>query len=561
MNSSRFLRHNIRSPFSGLMAHGEPWVWLMSGSLAVAVTMIVGLLLFITVRGSLHFWPRPLYEITLRDGETCLGEVTSRETVSNNPQEDETFDDRRLVHIANFELTGTHYRWINESDIATTQQPKFATVVERLEGGRFHGFPVRVLKNGVAVSIGPETAWLKYKEIAPAIRQQFRDANHLDKHERGELQQRLRSARLAMFNARLKYGTEENSFVDAARDKEKQISKEVATLSSRLDKKLASLRKVSQAWSFEFETAEGHSVILPIEEIVQAWQPNNLGFLRTLRVYGARWWEFLSDDPRESNSEGGVFPAICGTVSMTLFMALLVAPFGVLAALYLREYSADGPLTATVRIAINNLAGVPSIVYGAFGIGFFCYGVGGWIDELFFSASLLADNQPTYGTGGLLWASLTLALLTLPVVIIATEEALVAVPNSMREGSYACGASKWQTIYRIVLPRALPGILTGLILAMARAAGEVAPLMLVGVKKVALDLPIDTSFPYIHPEREFMHLAYLVYDVGFQSPNSQAAKPMVFTITLLLVALIASLNITAIYIRSHLKRRYVPQHF
>lgn len=246
---------------------------------------------------------------------------------------------------------------------------------------------------------------------------------------------------------------------------------------------------------------------------------------------------------------------------MTLFMALLVAPFGVLAALYLREYAADGPLTATVRIAINNLAGVPSIVYGAFGIGFFCYGVGGWIDELFFSASLLADNQPTYGTGGLLWASLTLALLTLPVVIIATEEALVAVPNSMREGSYACGASKWQTIYRIVLPRALPGIMTGLILAMARAAGEVAPLMLVGVKKVAADLPIDTSFPYIHPEREFMHLAYLVYDVGFQSPNSQAAKPMVFTITLLLVTLIAALNITAIYIRSHLKRRYVPQHF
>ena len=561
MNSSRFQRRNIRSPFSALMAHGEPWVWLMSGSLAVAVTMIVGLLLFITVRGSLHFWPRPLYEITLRDGETCLGEVTSRETGANNLQEDETFNDRRLVHIANFELTGTHYRWINESDIATTQQPRFATVVERLEGGRFHGFPVRVLKNGDAVSIGPETAWAKYEEIAPAIRKQFRDANYLDKHERGELQQRLRSARLAIFDARLKHGTEENPFVETARDKEKQIAKEVAMLSSRLDKKVASLRKANQAWNFEFETAEGHSVILPVEEIIQAWQPNNLGFWRTLRVYGARWWEFLSDDPREANSAGGVFPAICGTVSMTFVMALLVAPFGVLAALYLREYAADGPLTATVRIAINNLAGVPSIVYGAFGIGFFCYGVGGWIDELFFSASLLADNQPTYGTGGLLWASLTLALLTLPVVIIATEEALMAVPNSMREGSYACGASKWQTIYRIVLPRALPGIMTGLILAMARAAGEVAPLMLVGVKKVALDLPIDTSFPYIHPEREFMHLAYMVYDVGFQSPNSQAAKPMVFTITLLLVTLIAVLNITAIYIRSHLKRRYVPQHF
>lgn len=543
------------------MAHGEPWVWLMSGSLAVAVTMIVGLLLFITIRGSLHFWPRPLYEIALSNGETWLGEVTSLETRANNLQNDTDFDDRRLVHVANFEVTGTHYKWIDENDITSTQQPRFATVVERLESGRFHGFPVRVLKNGVAVSNGPEKAWAKYKEIAPTIRQQFRDANHIDRHKRGELQQRLRSARLALFDARLRYGTEKNSFVDAARAREKQISKEVAELSSRLDRKLASLRTANQAWDFEFETAEGQSVILPVEEIVQAWQPNNLGFWGTLRVYGARWWEFLSDDPREANSAGGVFPAICGTVSMTLIMALLVAPFGVLAALYLREYAADSPLTATVRIAINNLAGVPSIVYGAFGIGFFCYGVGGLIDEFFFRASLLADNQPTYGTGGLLWASLTLALLTLPVVIVATEEALVAVPNSMREGSYACGASKWQTIRRIVLPRALPGIMTGLILAMARAAGEVAPLMLVGVKKVALDLPFDTSFPFIHPEREFMHLAYLVYDVGFQSPNSQAAKPMVFTITLLLVVLIAALNITAIYIRSHLKRRYASQHF
>jgi phosphate transport system permease protein len=218
-------------------------------------------------------------------------------------------------------------------------------------------------------------------------------------------------------------------------------------------------------------------------------------------------------------------------------------------------------VTTAVRIAINNLAGVPSIVYGAFGLGFFCYGLGGGIDELFFRASLVADKQPTFGTGGLLWASLTLALLTLPVVIVATEEALSAVPNSMREGSYACGAGKWQTIRRIVLPRALPGIMTGLILAMARGAGEVAPLMLVGVKKLALDLPIDGTFPFVHPEREFMHLAYLIYDVGFQSPNSQAAKPMVFTITFLLVTIIALLNLAAIWIRSRLKRRYVSQQF
>ena len=331
--------------------------------------------------------------------------------------------------------------------------------------------------------------------------------------------------------------------------------------SRELDIATSKLREENREWAFAFRTADGQEVTLPLEQMVQAWQPNRLGFWGKLRVYGARWWEFLADDPREANSAGGVFPAIWGTVAMTLIMALLVAPFGVLAALYLREYAASGPLTSTVRIAINNLAGVPSIVYGAFGLGFFCYGVGGRIDELFFRASLVADNQPTFGTGGLLWAALTLALLTLPVVIVATEEALSAVPNSMREGSYACGASKWQTIRRIVLPRALPGIMTGLILAMARGAGEVAPLMLVGVKKLALDLPIDSSFPFIHPEREFMHLAYLIYDVGFQSPNSQAAKPMVFTITFLLVTIIALLNIVAIFIRSRLKRRYVMQQF
>src|SRR5438270_10562011 len=156
------------------------------------------------------------------------------------------------------------------------------------------------------------------------------------------------------------------------------------------------------------------------------------------------------------------------------------------------------------------------------------------MDELFFGAAL-ADGKPTFGTGGLLWAALTLALLTLPVVIVATEEALAAVPNSMREGSYACGASKWQTIRRIVLPRALPGIMTGLILAMARGAGEVAPLMLVGAVKIAEDLPLDFSAPFIHPERSFMHLGFHIFDVAFQSQNSEAGRPMVYSTTLLLI--------------------------
>jgi phosphate transport system permease protein len=251
-------------------------------------------------------------------------------------------------------------------------------------------------------------------------------------------------------------------------------------------------------------------------------------------------------------------PAIFGTFCMTVLMALAVAPFGVMAALYLREYAKQGRLVSLVRICVNNLAGVPSIVYGVFGLGFFAYILGGSIDELFFPERL---PTPTFGTGGLLWASLTLALLTVPVVIVATEEALAAVPQSMREGSLACGASKWQTIKYIVLPRAMPGIMTGLILAMARGAGEVAPLMLIGVVKMAPELPIDQFFPYIHLDRSFMHLGFHIFDVGFQSRNSEAAKPMVYATTLLLITLIFAMNAASIMIRNRLKRKFFTGHF
>ena len=213
---------------------------------------------------------------------------------------------------------------------------------------------------------------------------------------------------------------------------------------------------------------------------------------------------------------------------------------------------------SAVRICVNNLAGVPSIVYGVFGLGFFAYMVGAGLDQLFFAERL---PNPTFGTGGLLWSSLTLALLTVPVVIVATEEALSAVPQSMREGSLACGASKWQTIKYVVLPRAMPGIMTGIILAMARGAGEVAPLMLVGVVKIAPQLPIDHFFPYLHLERSFMHLGFHIYDLGFQSRNSEAAKPMVFVTTLLLISIVAVLNATAIVVRNRLRRKFSTGHF
>jgi phosphate transport system permease protein len=554
MTSERFASRprRLRSAHSSLVAQGEPWVWVTAGSLATAIAMIVGLLGYIAWRGAATFWPVPLDLVELRDGSRALGEVAERETPATGG--------RRLLRVANFELSGRHFEWFDDAQVAATTRPEWATAVERLEGGRFHGFPTRLLHGDEVVAEGPEAAWQAFEREHPAVRRRFRQALRIDRVERGDVQRELRAARLAVVQAGVDAPTDA-ARQEAAREAERVVVARVAAATERLDAETARLRGENAGWALEFRTAANETLSLPLDQIVRAWQPNRLSLAGKLGVYLSRWGEFLGDDPREANSAGGVFPAIWGTVAMTLIMALLVAPFGVLAALYLKEYAGRGPITTAVRVAINNLAGVPSIVYGAFGLGFFCYGLGAGIDELFFKASLVADSQPTFGTGGLLWASLTLALLTLPVVIVATEEALAAVPNSMREGSYACGAGKWQTIRRIVLPRALPGIMTGLILAMARGAGEVAPLMLVGVKKLALDLPIDGTFPFVHPEREFMHLAYLIYDVGFQSPNAQAAQPMVFTITFLLVAIIALLNVTAIWIRSRLRKRYVAQQF
>ncbi|MBE7491878.1 MAG: phosphate ABC transporter permease PstA [Planctomycetes bacterium] len=311
------------------------------------------------------------------------------------------------------------------------------------------------------------------------------------------------------------------------------------------------------AVTYTFRTLDGRAASLPLAQVVRAYQPNDLGWFGKLGVYLGRVHEYLLDDPREANTEGGIFPVIIGTLIMTLLMSIAVVPFGVIAALYLREYAKQGPLVSLVRIAVNNLAGVPSIVFGIFGLGFFCVVMGGTVDSLFYPELL---PTPTFGGGGVMWASLTLALLTVPVVIVATEEALIAVPSSQREASLGAGASRWQTIRRVILPQAMPGILTGLILAMARGAGEVAPLMLVGAVKLAPDLPIDGTAPFVHLERKFMHLGFHIYDVGFQSPDVDNTKPLVFTTTLVLLALVAVLNVFAIRVRNKIRKRLKSSH-
>lgn len=311
--------------------------------------------------------------------------------------------------------------------------------------------------------------------------------------------------------------------------------------------------ETESAYTLLVVDANGREKSMALDQVMRVLRPNELSTLEKAWVYAGNVWTVLSTEPREANMEGGIFPAIFGTVMMVIIMSFIVTPCGIIGALYLREYARQGVIVRTVRIAVNNLAGVPSIVFGVFGLGVFVYGVGETIDALWFAERL---PTPTFGTGGILWASLTLALLTVPVVIVATEEGLAAVPREYREGSIGLGATKWETIWKVVLPTALPGILTGLILAMARAAGEVAPLMLTGVVKLAPAMPIDGTWPFLHLDRKFMHLGFHIYDVGFQSPNVEAAKPMVYVTTLVLILVVVTLNLTGIAIRNRMRSKY-----
>ncbi len=258
-------------------------------------------------------------------------------------------------------------------------------------------------------------------------------------------------------------------------------------------------------------------------------------------------WEFISAAPREGMTEGGIFPAIYGTAVLTLLMTVAVMPIGVCTAIYLHEYAPVGSrLPGLIRAAVQNLAGVPSVVFGLFGLGFFVHFVGERMDRVL-------GGDLRFGQPGLLWASLTLAVLTLPVVIVATEEALRAVPLDLRSASLALGATKLQTLGRIVLPGALPGILTGAILAISRGAGEVAPILLTGAAYYLPDLPTTAT-------SQFMHLGYHTYVLATQSPDVEATRPILYSTVLVLLLLTFALNFVAIVIRGRTRSRAAGGH-
>jgi phosphate transport system permease protein len=543
---------------------GEPLVWLCSAGLGLGLLMVFGLLLVITVNGVEVFWPKRIVQIEIGPGsafkfmgsKTLIGEIVKRQAkIITDVKEREAAAAAGKtpievqLYVGNKDVYGASFVYLDQDWIARTSSPRDVLRMERIEYGTAIGYPVAITsKNGERLDAGNPGFNARMHALVQEVNARRDQIHRIERKEIGKINQRMQ--RLQLQKKALGGEDGRNQPALAAID---ENLKKLETDYETLAKQASELREKQGDYSLAYRLAGDSEKSIPMGELISFYYPNQLTFAERAGWFLRNVWIFLTSEPREANTEGGVFPAIFGTFVMTLLMSILVTPFGVLAAMYLREYATQGLFVRSVRIAVNNLAGVPSIVFGVFGLGFFVYFVGGAIDSLLFKDAL---PTPTFGTGGIMWAALTLALMTVPVVIVATEEALVAVPRGMREGSLACGASKWQTIRRIVLPSAVPGILTGLILAMARGAGEVAPLMLVGVVKLAPTLPLDTNWPFIHLERKFMHLGFHIYDLGFQSPDSEAAKPMVFATTLLLIALVVILNLGAIVIRERIRRKY-----
>ncbi len=541
---------------------GEPMVWINAAAVSMSVIAVIGLLALLAVRGFGHFWPGQVLAAQVEDGSSVrpiMGEVVDQVEVSGEQLRSAgytltgpgPFYGRSLLKQGNRDQYGTDFVWLIDEQVKERDFPTTAMVIERTEWGNFYGYLGKVISEGEVVADAADDDGAAWRAFQTSIDQTLavrEDIHHVERVEIGHINYELERLRLRQRSLELQGKDTPEALAELA-ERRAELDAEYRVLQDQLRELYASI----QDHSYTALLADGREVTLPLARVVRAYRPNDMSLLGKIGFYFSKLWEFLSDEPREANTEGGVFPAMFGTVMMVILMSIIVTPFGVVAAVYLREYARQGFVTRVIRVAVNNLAGVPSIVYGVFGLGFFVYFIGAELDQVFFPEAL---PSPTFGTPGLMWASLTLALLTLPVVIVATEEGLARIPKAVREGSLALGATRAETLWRVVLPMASPAMMTGLILAVARAAGEVAPLMLVGVVKLAPTLPVDGNFPYVHLDQKFMHLGFHIYDVGFQSPNVEAARPLVYATALLLVAIIALLNFAAVALRNRLRERY-----
>jgi phosphate transport system permease protein len=538
----------MRTQLKHMLATGNVFIWGCAAGVSLSLLMVFGLLLLIMINGLGYFWISDVIELTLKDGQHVMGQLAGREVIPRTITPDRPEGKSRVrVKIGNRDLSGLDFKWVNDDQIVSEAYPTDVVLLERREWGNMYARIQSVYSGEKLLAEGNDAGWIALGPLIGKTDVLYRQIRQIEQFEIGAINADIERLRL-----KARAFTIEHPASPVSAELTTQVA-DAETRYSQRTEELDRLRAQFDEYSVVMVDANGRDKQIAVGQIIRALRPNEMGVLDKSWLYLVNVWSALSTEPREANTEGGIFPAIFGTVLMVIIMSLAVVPFGVLAALYLREYARQGAMVRLVRIAVNNLAGVPSIVFGVFGLGFFIYAIGGTLDTLFFPERL---PTPTFGTGGILWASLTLALLTVPVVIVSTEEGLAAVPREFREGSLALGATKLETMLKVVIPSALPGILTGLILAMARAAGEVAPLMLTGVVKLAPALPIDGSWPFFHFDRKFMHLGFHIYDVGFQSPNVEAAKPMVYITTLVLITVVILLNLTAVVLRNHLRKKY-----
>lgn len=554
---------NIDPKVSGVtkkwLASGSPWIWLTAGAVSISLLALLGIILLLAGQGMRYFWPAPVYLFELKQTAAgpvnMIGEIYQQQTLSRQqleqagvmlpPQAGETVT-RYLIKTGNREIQGQDFHRLLGSDIQQRTLPKDLLALDRQNNGTAYGFLAGMLDNGQPL-VGNDLAQELLKRI-PVIQSLVRQSKDIQFRQMNMLNQQFEALRLEKKRLQM-HGDLDSKSQDRIAAEWGELQRSHQTMMDTL----RGLQTEQSRYTLLLRDMNGQIHPLSLSQINHAWYPNDMTFGQKLRHWAAQTQKFLTDNPRNANTEGGVFPAIFGTVLMVILMSIVVMPLGVIAAVYLHEYAGKNWLTRMIRISVVNLAGVPSIVYGVFGLGFFVYLIGGSLDKLFYPEAL---PNPTFGTPGVLWAALTLALLTLPVVIVATEEGLSRIPASLRQGSQALGATKAETLWHIVLPMAAPAMITGLILAVARAAGETAPLMLVGVVKSAPVLPVDGIFPFLHLERKFMHLSFQIYDMAFQSPNVEAARPLVFATALLLVIIVVGLNLAAIGIRHHLREKY-----
>lgn len=501
------------------MKSEKVYTYLLATGMLAIMLMVAGIFAVVIMNGVPYFWLKRVARFEMQDGTVHTGEIHER--VRSHDGVDEI-----KIKTGNRRALGQDFLFIKKNEIKSVTYPDAMVLIERMEWGNAYGIPKDI-------SVEEMYTRLKISSKARAAIQKF------EKKSLVELNTEI---------AKINHEIEKKGRAELAPGLAKLREQAAAN-----EEKLAVMRAEAGTSSMTITLADGSEEEIAFLDIVNIYRPNHAGFFSKAGTAIFKFFEFIFADPRESNTEGGIAPAIFGTVLLVMLMSIAVFPLGVVTAVFLNEYAREGALLGLIRNTIYNLAGVPSIVYGVFGLAFFVYIVGSSIDHIFYADFL---PSPTFGTGGILWASLTLAVLTLPVVIVASLEGLKAVPYMYREGAYSLGATKWEVIRDVVIPNAMPGMLTGLILAISRAAGEVAPLMLTGVVKSAVNLPLDTTLPFIHLERKFMHLGFHIYDVGFQSPNIEAARPMVFLTTLVLLAIVFALNLVAIIIRNRLRKKF-----